>query len=127
MHYYDLILVSSPIVEGAIQDVLLEIIDRPCSNLNQKPLPVEIDDCLSAYMDNISHTLFGEKAIEAAELILEDKTANVSIQNNDENSDKESPNFDPMMDYVPSSPASSEHSVYKPPNFSEDEDYITGN
>ena len=100
------------------------MIDQVNRKSVQTPIPTDIDEDLSAYLNNVvSEDLFGANAIKDAEIILE----NVSVIDSDENSDneivkyrsQEDAEYDPSIlddpDYVAPSPESSSHSVFRPP------------
>ena len=92
------------------------MIDQVNRKSVQTPIPTDIDEDLSAYLNNVvSEDLFGANAIKDAEIILE----NGFIINSDKNSDNEDAEYDPSIlddpDYVAPSPESSSHSVFRPP------------
>ena len=100
------------------------MIDQVNRKVVETPIPPDIDENLSAYLNNVvSEDLFGTNAIKDAEIILE----NVSVIDSDENADnaivkyrsQEDAEYDPSIlddpDYVAPSPESSSHSVFSPP------------
>ena len=106
------------------EGTIFEMIDQVNQKVVQTPIPKDIDENLSAYLNDIvSEDLFGTNAIKDAEIILE----NGSVINSDENSDneiikyksQEDAEYDPSIlddpDYVAPSPESSSHSVFSPP------------
>ena len=118
-----LISVSVPMAQRAIQDGLLEMSDNPHS----ASIPVEVDKSLSNYIETISENI----------IITESKKVIESVKDENENTDEESdesdnlddPDFDPTRceEYVPASPTSSTHSVYRPPkSFMTEEELIPG-
>ena len=114
----------------------MEVIDQVGPTASQPLIPPTVHESLSAYIDEVSDDLFGTKAILDAEVVQHYEKTN---ENNGEEDKillyqiKDVSNFDPRSfeDYIPPSPASSNHSLYKPPtssyqNDSEDSDFIPG-
>ena len=112
-----LISVSVPMVQGAIQDVLIEMIEYTSPDA----FPVEADQSQSNYIENISENIINIDN----NIVLDTKKDNESIMDQNEDTDEESdksqclddPDFDPTRfdNYVQTSPTSSSHSEYRPP------------
>ena len=121
-----LIIISD--TENNVLGTLLKVTDKHWMNskVDEKSFHVEVEKSLSEFIEEISEDMFTPKVNMEFQIVAENGKTDESVNNASQNT---LTNETILLDYIPSSPFNSDHSLYRPPSIlseSDQSDVIPG-